>query len=149
MFEKLFNRVAIVAVLAGLIFTGPSSVEAKTRFHIWFGTPGFYDPGFSYWDYPYYHDHYSFYNPYYYHDDYYYDYRPIYRRYFYRPYYRHGRSYISCSNGRRLVDRSGYNSVRAIDCSPRHYHFRARKNGVWFNIQLDSWSGHMKRTRRR
>jgi hypothetical protein len=143
MFLKLLSRTAIAVALAGFTFMGPSSAEAKTRFHIWFGTPGFYHPGFSHWDYP------GFYPGYYpdYYDDYY-DFRPIYRRHFYRPYYRHDWSYISCSSGRRFVDRNGYNSVRTTDCSPRYYHYRARKNGVWFNIQLDSWSGHMRRTRR-
>ena len=51
------------------------------------------------------------------------------------------RDRVSCSQGRWIIDHRGYNLVRAIDCSPRYYHYRARKNGKWYSVRLDSRTG--------
>jgi hypothetical protein len=56
----------------------------------------------------------------------------------YNGYYR---DRLTCAEGRRIVDRRGYNAVRAIDCSPRYYKYRARKNGRWNIVELDSRTG--------
>jgi hypothetical protein len=53
------------------------------------------------------------------------------------------RSRLTCTEGRRIVDHSGFNSVRATDCSPRNYHYRARRAGHWYIVRLDSRSGHI------
>ena len=57
---------------------------------------------------------------------------------YYRGIYRHR---LSCVEGRRIVDHSGFNWVRATDCSPRYYHYRARKSGNWYSVALDSRTG--------
>lgn len=64
---------------------------------------------------------------------------------YYRGIYRHR---ISCSEGRHIVDHRGFNSVRATDCSPRYYHYRARKNGRWYTVRFDSLSARMTYWRR-
>ena len=51
------------------------------------------------------------------------------------------RDRLTCGEGRRIVDHSGYNSVSATDCVPRNYHYRARKNGLWYIIRLDARTG--------
>jgi hypothetical protein len=56
-----------------------------------------------------------------YYDDYYFD-RPFYSGHYYYPNY--------------------YCPVR-----PRYYRYRARKDGTWYNIQLDSISGQIRRVR--
>lgn len=64
---------------------------------------------------------------------------------YYRGVYRHR---ISCSEGRRIVDRRGFNSVRATDCSPRYYHYRARKGGKWYTVRFDSRTARIRFWRR-
>lgn len=58
------------------------------------------------------------------------------------------RGRLTCWEGRWIVDHSGYNSVKATDCSPRYYHYRARAGGVWYSVRLDSRTGHIVRQRR-
>ena len=57
---------------------------------------------------------------------------------YYRGIYRHR---LSCAEGRRIVDHSGFNWVRAVDCSPRYYHYRALKSGKRYMVTLDSRTG--------
>ena len=66
------------------------------------------------------------------------------------PGYYHGRyrHRLSCSEGRRIVDRRGFNSVTAIDCRPRYYHYRARKSGRWYTVRFDSLTARMTYWRR-
>jgi len=64
----------------------------------------------------------------------------------------YGRYYrwrLSCAEGRRIVDRRGYNNVRAIDCWPRYYHYRATRAGIWYIVRFDSRTGRIVRVRRR
>jgi len=100
-----------VALSALLMTTG---AEAKTRVGIYFGVP-FYDyqvnPGWRYYD------GYGWY-------DYgrYGDYRRWDRGHMHRG------GWISCGEARRLVDRSGFDRVRTVECSGRTYTFRAINN---------------------
>lgn len=64
---------------------------------------------------------------------------------YYRGYYRHR---LSCAEGRRIVDHRGFNSVRATDCTPRFYHYKARRHGRWYTVSLDSVTGNMSYRRR-
>lgn len=59
---------------------------------------------------------------------------------YYRGVYRHR---ITCAEGRRIVDHRGFNRVRATDCSPRYYHYTARRHGKLYRIKFDSRSGRM------
>lgn len=94
-----------VALSALMMTTG---AEAKTRVGIYFGVP-FYDyqagPGWRYYE------GYGWYD---------------YGRY---GEFRHrgnwNRGWMSCGEARRLVDRSGYDRVRVLDCNGRTYAFRA------------------------
>jgi len=63
-------------------------------------------------------------------------------------YHGHYRNRLTCNEGRRLVDHRGFNSVRATDCRPRNYHYRARRHGRWYTVRLDSVTGHMTYWRR-
>ncbi|MFT3987280.1 hypothetical protein [Aestuariivirga sp.] len=49
--------------------------------------------------------------------------------------------YMGCGHGAAIVDHSGYGKVSAIDCSPRYYAYRAKNNGMWYKVRLDSWTG--------
>lgn len=51
------------------------------------------------------------------------------------------RDYLSCGEGRWIVDRSGYNNVRPIDCSPRFYAYRAKRKGNWWRVRVDARDG--------
>lgn len=90
--------------LSTLLVTGDA--EAKTRVGIYFGVP-FYDyqvgPGWRYYD------GYGWYNYGQYGD---------FRRH-------HQANWMSCGEARRLVDRSGYDRVRVVNCNGRTYSFRA------------------------
>lgn len=59
---------------------------------------------------------------------------------YYRGHYRHR---LSCHEGRRIVDHRGFNSVRATDCKPRYYHYKAKRHGRWYTVRLDSVTGRM------
>lgn len=108
-----------VAVSALLMTTG---ADAKTRVGIYFGVP-FYDyqvgPGWRY------------YNGYGWYD---------YGRYGEFRY--HNRDRMSCGEARRMVDRSGYNRVRVVECSGRTYTFRAlNRRGNPVTVYVNSRSG--------
>ena len=64
---------------------------------------------------------------------------------YYRGVYRHR---LTCKEGGRIVDHRGFNSVRATDCSPRYYHYRARKHGRLYTVRLDSRTGRISYWRR-
>ncbi|MBI2719721.1 MAG: hypothetical protein HY245_09575 [Rhizobiales bacterium] len=57
---------------------------------------------------------------------------------YYGPHYRWR---LTCAEGRRIVDRRDYDRVRAIDCRPRYYYYRASKAGRWYIVGLDSVTG--------
>ena len=58
------------------------------------------------------------------------------------------RNRLGCQEGRRIIDHRGYNSVRAVDCGGRYFHYRGRRHGVWYILELDSRTGHIYRIRR-
>ena len=64
---------------------------------------------------------------------------------YYQGRYRHR---LSCAEGRRIVDRRGFNSVRATDCTPRYYHYRAKRHGSWYTVRFDSVTARMSFWRR-
>ena len=53
------------------------------------------------------------------------------------------RSRLSCNEGRRLVDNSGFNNVKAVDCTPRYYRYDARRNGKKYRVRVDECSGNL------
>lgn len=89
---------------------------------------------------------------------YYPDYYPAYRPYAYGGYghyerynrydaydrYDHG---ISCGKGRRIVDHSGFNNVRAIDCNGSNYRYSAWKKGHRYVVRVNR-DGDITRIRR-
>lgn len=109
-----------VAVSA-MLMTG-SGAEAKTRVGIYFGVP-FYDyqpgPGWRYYD------GYGWYD---------------YRRH--GDFRRYNRARMSCGEARRLVDRSGFNRVRTIECSGPTYTFRAvNRRGNVVRVYVNARTG--------
>ena len=44
---------------------------------------------------------------------------------------------ISCNTGRRIVDNSGFNRVRAVDCDLPGYRYTARRNGHKFMVRVN------------
>ena len=48
---------------------------------------------------------------------------------------------VSCGQGRRIVDDSGYNRVRTIECGGGTFTYMGRRNGDTFKIFLNSRSG--------
>jgi hypothetical protein len=65
-----------------------------------------------------------------YDDDYDYDYD-----YGHYPVYQPRR--ISCNTGRRIVDNSGFNRVRAVDCDLPGYRYTARRNGQKYMVRVN------------
>jgi len=55
--------------------------------------------------------------------------------------------YISCGEGKRLLRRLGYRDVRTENCRAPNYKYKARRNGHWFAIRMDT-SGDINRIRR-
>jgi hypothetical protein len=52
------------------------------------------------------------------------------------------RNRLTCNQARRLVDRSGYDNVRAIQCNGRVYVFKAEnRRGKRVNVRVNSRSG--------
>lgn len=52
-------------------------------------------------------------------------------------YGRHKPHRISCAQGRRIVDRSGFNRVRAVDCSLPGYRYTAFKKGHKYVVRVN------------
>jgi hypothetical protein len=44
---------------------------------------------------------------------------------------------ISCSTGRRIVDNSGFNRVKAVDCSLPGYRYTAQKKGHRYMVRVN------------
>ena len=49
---------------------------------------------------------------------------------------------ISCAQGRRIVDRSGFNRVKAVDCQLPGYRYTAHRNGHRFVVRVNG-RGHI------
>jgi hypothetical protein len=63
-------------------------------------------------------------------------------------YHGHYRHRVSCWEGAAIVDHSGYSWVRAIDCHPRYYLYKANRRGARFIVKLDSrWGNIISATR--
>lgn len=55
---------------------------------------------------------------------------------------RHSGERLSCDAARRLVDRSGYDRVRTVECNGRTYTFRAlKRNGNRVTVYVNSRTG--------
>jgi hypothetical protein len=50
-------------------------------------------------------------------------------------------SRVSCGEGRAIVNDSGFNRVRTIECSGRNYTYAARRHGDTFRVALNSRTG--------
>lgn len=106
--------------LAALGWSG--SAEARTNFNVYLGVP-FYEyqvgPGWRYYE------GYGWYD---------------YNRY--GDFRRHARPQMSCWEARRLVDHSGYDRVRTIECGGRTYTFSAiARNGRLVTIYVNARTG--------
>jgi hypothetical protein len=60
------------------------------------------------------------------HDDYGYGHYPVHRP-----------KRISCGTGRRIVDNSGFNRVRAVDCDLPGYRYTAHKKGHKYMVRVN------------
>lgn len=115
-------------VIAGSIALGAFALtaddaSAKTRIGIYFGVPFYdyqvgpgwrYDRAYGWYDYGRYGD--------------------------FRRYYPANR--MSCREARRLVDRSGYDRVRTVECGGRTYTFRAiNKRGKLVRVYVNARTG--------
>ena len=57
----------------------------------------------------------------------------------YNPGYPKYKSHISCNKGRKIVDNSGFNFVKAIDCKLPGYRYTAWKNGKKYVVSVNRW----------
>ena len=48
-------------------------------------------------------------------------------------------NYISCKKGRNIVDNSGFNFVKAVDCSLPGYRYTGWKNGKKYLVSVNRW----------
>jgi hypothetical protein len=80
----------------------------------------------------------------------YYGYRPWPGYGYYPPFYSNNPYYdedfhvanrMTCNYAKGLMERRGYRSVRATDCSGTHYGFTGLKKGHKYKITLNSYSG--------
>jgi hypothetical protein len=72
----------------------------------------------------------------------YYGYQPW--PYYHNPYYDddfHVANRMTCNYAKGLMERRGYRSVKATDCSGTYYGFTGIKKGHKFKITLNSYSG--------
>jgi hypothetical protein len=51
------------------------------------------------------------------------------------------RGRVSCREGRRIVDNSGFNRVRTVECDGRNYTYMGRRHGDDFRVVLNSRNG--------
>lgn len=119
----MFKSLLIAGSIAAGALAMTTDADAKTRVGIYFGVP-FYDyqvgPGWRY------DDAYGWYD--------YGRYGEFRRRY---PVNR-----MSCREARRLVDRSGYDRVRTIECGGRTYTFSAvNRHGRLVTVYVNSRTG--------
>jgi hypothetical protein len=59
------------------------------------------------------------------------------------------RRLISCEQGRRAVDRRGFNRVVPIDCRPRYYAYNAWRSGRLYRVTIDARTARTVDVRRR
>jgi hypothetical protein len=52
-----------------------------------------------------------------------------------------GNGRVSCGEGRDIVDDSGFNRVRTVECSGRNYTYLGRRHGDTFRVTLNSRTG--------
>lgn len=105
-----------------LALSPAAEAETRTRFNLYLGVPFYgyqvepdwrYYEGYGWYDYERYGD---------------------FRRY--------PRAQMSCSEARRLVDRSGYDRVRTVECAGRTYTFRAlTRRGNIVTVYVNSRTG--------
>ena len=121
-----------------LAFLPAPQAEAKTKINIGIGigTPGWVGTCYTrrghrcgYRGYPHYFYYAPRYRPVYYYDDYYYG-RPVVRR----------SAKMSCGAAAKLVDHSGFNSVKARECNGGVYTFKARKKGHNYVVKVNAHS---------
>jgi hypothetical protein len=120
----MFKSLMIAGSIALSALAMTTGADAKTRVGIYFGVP-FYDyqvgPGWRY---------YSGYG--------WYDYGR------YGTFHNRNSGWISCGEARRMVDRSGYDRVRTVECSGRTYTFRAlNRRGNPVTVYVNARNGNM------
>lgn len=121
----MFKSLLIAGSIAVGALAMTTSADARTSVGVYFGVP-FYDyqvnPGWRYYD------GYGWYD--------YGRYGDFHRR----PYRDNG--WLSCRQARRLVDRSGYDRVRVVECYGRTYTFSAvNRRGRLVTIYVNARSG--------
>lgn len=121
----MLKSLVVAGAVALSAFTMTNTADAKTKVGIYFGVP-FYDyqagPGWRY-----------------------------YKGYGWYDYGRYGEfrggnrgRWISCNEARRLVNRSGYNNVRTVECSAPTYTFRAlNRNGKRITVYVNARNGNV------
>jgi hypothetical protein len=57
----------------------------------------------------------------------------------YYPSHKPHHNYISCGKGRNIVDWSGFNKVKAVDCTLPGYKYTAWRNGHKFVVRMNRW----------
>lgn len=117
----MFKSLMIAGAAALSAFAMSPGAEARTNFEIYFGVPFYgyqvgpgwrYYEGYGWYDYGRYGD---------------------FRR------HHHNRDRLTCNQARRLVDRSGFNRVRVVECKGRTYTFRAEnRRGRDVRVYVDS-----------
>ncbi len=48
---------------------------------------------------------------------------------------------ISCRTGQRIVDRSGFNRVRVVECRGGTYTYKAKRGGNHYRVSVDAFDG--------
>lgn len=119
------SLIAAAAVAATLSVALPAE-DAKADVDVTIGIgAGGYHSGYGYDDYGY--------APGYVHGGYDHGYDDDYGYGGYRPY----RSHISCGRGRNIVDNSGFNKVKPVDCSLPGYRYTAWKKGHKYMVRMN------------
>lgn len=137
-----FFKTTVAAGFAALtlLLLPAAEAEAKTKIVIGIGTPyhgGYYGNGYCY-NHPY-------------------RCRPAPRPYYfsyappvtYYDSYRRPKAKLSCNAARKVVDGSGYNNVRARDCSGSVYSFNAQRKGKAFRVSVSAQTGRIVGANRR
>jgi opacity protein-like surface antigen len=114
MTKSLFAAAAVAVTMTVALPAQEAKADIDVDIDVGFG--GFL-PGYYYYGY----DNDDFYD-----GDYGYDSHPVHRPY-----------HISCSAGRRIVDRSGFNRVKAVDCELPGYRYTARKRGQKYMVRVN------------
>jgi hypothetical protein len=117
MFTK--SLLTACALAAGILATQPEAAQAKANVDI-----NVYLPGGGIGYYPGYHGRPGYYSP----------------GYGY-PVYAPGK--ISCFQGKQSLKWKGFRQIAAFDCAGKLYGYTARKNGNFYKVRLNSFSGHV------